>query len=102
MTNWCTFYQLETVSLSNVISVICIKKTGLVLATLFLFYVCRHTSNNTMFASLKSKIKEETGSDLSKLTSSWRTGSLLGRISLRDDSVSIRIVHKQPESDLVL
>ncbi|KAL0849049.1 hypothetical protein ABMA28_013412 [Loxostege sticticalis] len=39
-----------------------------------------------MFASLKSKIKEETGSDLSKLTSSWRTGSLLGRISLRDDS----------------
>ncbi|XP_028162710.1 golgin subfamily A member 1 isoform X3 [Ostrinia furnacalis] len=39
-----------------------------------------------MFASLKSKIKEETGSDLSKLTSSWRTGAFLGRISLRDDS----------------
>ncbi|KAL4715086.1 hypothetical protein ACJJTC_012133 [Scirpophaga incertulas] len=39
-----------------------------------------------MFASLKSKIKEETGSDLSKLTSSWRTGAFLGRLSLRDDS----------------
>lgn len=41
-----------------------------------------------MFASLKSKIKEETGSDISKLTSSWRTGAFLGRITLRDDSVS--------------
>ncbi|XP_063529738.1 golgin subfamily A member 1-like isoform X3 [Cydia strobilella] len=39
-----------------------------------------------MFASLKSKIKEETGSDISKLTSSWRTGAFLGRITLRDDS----------------
>ncbi|GBP23072.1 Golgin subfamily A member 1 [Eumeta japonica] len=39
-----------------------------------------------MFASLKSKIKEETGSDISKLTSSWRNGSFLGRISLKDDS----------------
>ncbi|XP_053607933.1 golgin subfamily A member 1 isoform X1 [Plodia interpunctella] len=39
-----------------------------------------------MFASLKSKIKEETGSDISKLTSSWRNGAFLGRISLRDDS----------------
>nr|XP_037877746.1 golgin subfamily A member 1 isoform X1 [Bombyx mori] len=39
-----------------------------------------------MFASLKSKIKEETGSDISKLTSSWRSGGFLGRISLRDDS----------------
>ncbi|XP_059059388.1 golgin subfamily A member 1 isoform X3 [Achroia grisella] len=39
-----------------------------------------------MFASLKSKIKEETGSDLSKLTSSWRNGAFLGRITLRDDS----------------
>lgn len=41
-----------------------------------------------MFASLKTKIKEETGSDISKLTSSWRSGAFLGRISLRDDSVS--------------
>lgn len=41
-----------------------------------------------MFASLKSKIKEETGSDISKLTSSWRSGAFLGRITLRDDSVS--------------
>ncbi|XP_061376938.1 golgin subfamily A member 1 isoform X1 [Danaus plexippus] len=39
-----------------------------------------------MFASLKSKIKEETGSDISKLTSSWRSGAFLGRITLRDDS----------------
>ncbi|XP_026328216.1 golgin subfamily A member 1-like isoform X4 [Hyposmocoma kahamanoa] len=39
-----------------------------------------------MFASLKSKIKEETGSDISKLTSSWRNGAFLGRITLRDDS----------------
>ncbi|XP_026757223.2 golgin subfamily A member 1 isoform X2 [Galleria mellonella] len=39
-----------------------------------------------MFASLKSKIKEETGSDISKLTSSWRNGSFLGRITLKDDS----------------
>ncbi|XP_072936485.1 uncharacterized protein [Epargyreus clarus] len=39
-----------------------------------------------MFASLKSKIKEETGSDLSRLTSSWRSGAFLGRIALRDDS----------------
>ncbi|XP_022125782.2 spindle assembly abnormal protein 6 homolog isoform X2 [Pieris rapae] len=39
-----------------------------------------------MFASLKSKIKEETGSDISKLTSSWRSGAFLGRLSLRDDS----------------
>ncbi|CAK1603332.1 unnamed protein product [Parnassius mnemosyne] len=39
-----------------------------------------------MFASLKSKIKEETGSDITKLTSSWRTGGFLGRISLREDS----------------
>ncbi|CAH0404709.1 unnamed protein product [Chilo suppressalis] len=39
-----------------------------------------------MFASLKSKIKEETGSDLSRLTSSWRNGALLGRMGLRDDS----------------
>ncbi|XP_013200605.1 golgin subfamily A member 1 [Amyelois transitella] len=39
-----------------------------------------------MFASLKSKIKEETGSDISKLTSSWRNGAFLGRMSLRDDS----------------
>ncbi|XP_039764866.1 golgin subfamily A member 1 isoform X2 [Pararge aegeria] len=39
-----------------------------------------------MFASLKSKIKEETGSDISKITSSWRSGAFLGRISLRDDS----------------
>lgn len=42
----------------------------------------------TMFATLKSKIKEETGSDLSRLTSSWRSGAFLGRIALRDDSVS--------------
>lgn len=41
---------------------------------------------STMFASLKSKIKEETGSDISKLTNSWRNGAFLGRISLRDDS----------------
>lgn len=40
-----------------------------------------------MFASLKSKIKEETGSDISKLTNSWRNGAFLGRITLRDDSV---------------
>lgn len=39
-----------------------------------------------MFASLKSKIKEETGSDISKITSSWRSGAFLGRITLRDDS----------------
>ncbi|XP_047041737.1 golgin subfamily A member 1 isoform X2 [Helicoverpa zea] len=39
-----------------------------------------------MFASLKSKIKEETGSDISKITSSWRSGAFLGRIALRDDS----------------
>ncbi|XP_041977112.1 golgin subfamily A member 1 isoform X3 [Aricia agestis] len=39
-----------------------------------------------MFASLKSKIKEETGSDISKLTSSWRSGALLSRLTLRDDS----------------
>ncbi|CAB3231209.1 unnamed protein product [Arctia plantaginis] len=39
-----------------------------------------------MFASLKSKIKEETGSDISKLTSNWRNGAFLGRITLRDDS----------------
>ncbi|KAG7311654.1 hypothetical protein JYU34_002708 [Plutella xylostella] len=39
-----------------------------------------------MFASLKSKIKEETGNDISKLTSSWRAGNLLGRISFRDDT----------------
>lgn len=39
-----------------------------------------------MFASLKSKIKEETGSDISKITSSWRSGAFLGRISLRDGS----------------
>lgn len=45
-----------------------------------------------MFASLKSKIKEETGSDISKLTSSWRTGAFLGRITLRDDSVSLMIM----------
>lgn len=42
-----------------------------------------------MFSSLKSKIKEETGSDISKLTSSWRNGAFLGRITLRDDSVSL-------------
>lgn len=42
-----------------------------------------------MFASLKSKIKEETGSDISKLTSSWRNGAFLGRITLRDDSVRL-------------
>ncbi|CAH2066413.1 unnamed protein product, partial [Iphiclides podalirius] len=41
-----------------------------------------------MFASLKSKIKEETGSDISKLTSSWRTGAFLGRITLRDESTT--------------
>ncbi|KAJ2953515.1 hypothetical protein O0L34_g1116 [Tuta absoluta] len=39
-----------------------------------------------MFASLKSKIKEETGSDISKLTSSWRSGAFLGRLTSRDDS----------------
>ncbi|XP_023953025.1 golgin subfamily A member 1 isoform X3 [Bicyclus anynana] len=39
-----------------------------------------------MFASLKSKIKEETGSDISKLTSNWRSGAFLGRITLREDS----------------
>ncbi|KAM3962819.1 golgin 97 [Aphomia sociella] len=39
-----------------------------------------------MFTSLKSKIKEETGSDISKLTSSWRKGAFLGRITNRDDS----------------
>ncbi|KOB79136.1 putative DNA double-strand break repair Rad50 ATPase [Operophtera brumata] len=44
------------------------------------------TFTDTMFASLKSKIKEETGSDISKITSSWRSGAFLGRISLRDDS----------------
>lgn len=44
-----------------------------------------------MFASLKSKIKEETGSDISKLTSSWRSGAFLGRITLRDDSVSCKM-----------
>ncbi|XP_048486883.1 golgin subfamily A member 1 isoform X1 [Plutella xylostella] len=41
-----------------------------------------------MFASLKSKIKEETGNDISKLTSSWRAGNLLGRISFRDDTTA--------------
>ncbi|XP_050675515.1 myosin-10 isoform X3 [Leptidea sinapis] len=41
-----------------------------------------------MFASLKSKIKEETGSDISKLTNSWRSGAFLSRLSLRDDSSS--------------
>lgn len=41
-----------------------------------------------MFASLKSKIKEETGSDLTKLTSSWRSGAFLGRITQRDDSTT--------------
>lgn len=40
-----------------------------------------------MFASLKSKIKEETGSDITKLTNSWRNGAFLGKITQRDESV---------------
>lgn len=52
------------------------------------FYIYRKKLIIKMFASLKSKIKDETGSDISKLTSSWRSGAFLGRISLRDDSVS--------------
>ncbi|KAJ0181728.1 hypothetical protein K1T71_002450 [Dendrolimus kikuchii] len=39
-----------------------------------------------MFASLKSKIKEETGSDISKITTSWRSGAFLSRITLKDGS----------------
>ncbi|VVD02059.1 unnamed protein product [Leptidea sinapis] len=48
----------------------------------------RASEPDKMFASLKSKIKEETGSDISKLTNSWRSGAFLSRLSLRDDSSS--------------